>query len=135
MIVLDTHTMIWAVQDDPRLGRQARHLLEKAVDDGILVPAICAWETALLVSRGQVDLELETEGWMRRVLSRPGYKFAPLEPEIAIASVALDWGHKDPADRMIVATAQHWCAPLMTADREIKRYASRADLEVIDAAL
>ena len=67
MIVLDTHTMIWAVQDDPKLGRRARHLLEKAVDDGILVPAICAWETALLVSRGQVDLELETEGWMRRV--------------------------------------------------------------------
>lgn len=135
MIVLDTHALIWAVQDNPKLGTSARKIVEdEAREDVVLVPAICAWEVALLVSRGQVELPFDTAGWMRRVLNRPGYGLAPLEPEISVASVELAWLHRDPADRMIVATALHWRAPLLTVDRAIKAYAQTSALEVVDAA-
>ncbi len=135
MIVLDTHALIWAVQDNPKLGAAARERVEKeAREDTILIPAICVWEIALIVSRGHVKLPFDTLSWMRRVLNRPGYDLAPLEPDIAAASVGLAWAHKDPADRMIVATALHWRAPVLTVDRTIKAYAETSDLEVIDAS-
>ena len=134
MIVLDTHVLIWAVQGDPKLGKKAAGLIEAAAsDDNILIPAICAWEIALIVSRGQIELPYDPSGWMRHVLSRPGYSMAALEPDIAIASVALDWTHKDPADRMIVATAQFRRVPVLTADSEILAYATAGHVQAIDA--
>ncbi len=134
MIVLDTHALLWAAQDDPKLGRAARARIEEESRGGrLLVPAICAWEIALLAKRGQIRLELDPAVWIRRVLLQRGYGLAPLEPDIAVASVLMDWPHKDPADRMIVATARHWRAPLMTVDREILAYAEAGHVEIINA--
>jgi PIN domain nuclease of toxin-antitoxin system len=136
LIVLDTHALVWAVQDDPRLGIKARQKIEReAREDAVLIPAICVWEIALLVSRKHVQLPLDPSGWMRRVLNRSGYALAPLEPDVAVTSIEMKWSNRDPADRMIVATALHWRAPLMTVDRAIKAYREESDLEVIDAAL
>lgn len=134
MIVLDTHVLIWAVQDDPKLGKAAKALIEaEALDSEVLIPAICTWEVALVVARRQVHLGCDTTGWMRQVQNGPGYKLVALEPEIAVASVDMDWSHKDPADRMIVATAQHWGVPVMTADRKILGYAEAGHVQAIDA--
>jgi PIN domain nuclease of toxin-antitoxin system len=134
LIVLDTHVLIWAVQDDPKLGKAAKALIEaEALDSEVLIPAICAWEVALIVAREQVDLGCDTTGWMRRVQNGPGYRLAALEPEIAVASVDMAWSHKDPADRMIVATAQHWEVPVLTADRKILGYAEAGHLQAVDA--
>ena len=135
MIVLDTHALVWAAEGDQRLGGQARYRLqEEAARAGVLVPAICAWEIALLAKRGQVALSYDPKVWMRRVLNEPGYRLAAFEPDIAIDSVRLDWAHKDPADRLIVATALHWRAPLMTKDRAVIAFAGDAGLEIVNAS-
>ena len=136
MIVLDTHTLIWAVQDNVRLGRRAKALIDgHAPTQGNLIPAISAWEVALVEARGTVIFPGGALRWLRSVLSTAAFKLVPLEPEIACATVTMAWKHKDPADRMIVATALHWDLPLLTADEKILAYAAAGHLKAVDARL
>jgi PIN domain nuclease of toxin-antitoxin system len=132
VIVLDTHVLIWAVQDDPRLGRGARHCIER---DGhrLIVPALCAWEVAMLDRAGRVPFVGGALAWLRAVLDVPGVALAPLTPEIAVDSAMMPWPHRDPADRMIVATARALDCALVTADEQILRYAAAGHVRAIDA--
>ena len=135
MIVIDTHALIWFMQGDETLGPDSRQLvIERAASEVVLVSAMTFWEAALLAQRGRIDLGEDSLRWSRRVLATPGFAIAPIEPEIATDAVALRWGHKDPADRMIVATARHWRVPLLTVDRAITGYAGLGHLTVIDAS-
>lgn len=134
MIVLDTHALIWAVQDDALLGRNASAQIDAtAREDRILVPVMCAWEVAMIEKRGKVVFPGGASLWFRRIVESPAFVLAPLEPEIAIESVRMDWDHRDPADRIMVATARHWKMPLVTADEKILAYAAAGHLEAIDA--
>jgi PIN domain nuclease of toxin-antitoxin system len=135
LIVLDTHALIWFAQGDERLGATARQaIIEHGTEQEVLVPAIAVWEVALVTKRNKVVLGMDAVHWTRRVLATPGFSLAPLEPEIAIAAVLLSWEHKDPADRMIVATALARRAALVTVDHKIKAYARKSNLQVIDGA-
>ena len=137
MIVADTHVLIWMMQGSPRLGRHARDAFDQAArDKGVFVSAITPWEIALLVEKRRLFLEREVHVWLHDVLDIPGIHLAPLEPSLAIDSVCLPSNfHADPADRMIIATARYWSAPLMTADKAILDYARAGHLRTIDAAL
>jgi PIN domain nuclease of toxin-antitoxin system len=74
--------------------------------------------------------------WLRTALAKPGVRLAPLEPEIAVASTCLPWEmHADPADRILVATARHLRATLITADRALLEYAGQGHFKALDAAI
>lgn len=135
MILLDTHVLVWAVEGNRRLGARAAAAIDEARrSDRIGISAITPWEMALLVQRGRLRLALDVGAWIDAALSRQGVDLLPIEPAIAIASVRLPGGfHADPADRFIVATARHWRAPLLTADRAIAAYAAAGHLRVIEA--
>ena len=134
MIVPDTHVLIWAVQNDTRLGMQARRTIDVAIRRrATLIPAICAWEIAFIDKAGRVPFPGGALAWIRNVLADPGCALAALEPAIAVDSVAMEWSHKDPADRIIVATARHLDCPLVTADRTILAHAAAGHLHAIDA--
>ena len=134
MIVLDTHVLIWFFQGDTRMGDRTRERIEEAaIETNIFVPAIYAWEIGLIEKRDVLPFSEDSVAWLQRVLSLPGFTLVPLEPAIAIGSVRLNWPHRDPADRMIVATASHLRAPLLTADAMILRYAAAGHVEAIDA--
>lgn len=136
MIVLDTHALIWAVEDDGRLGANAARLIEETVQaDRLAVSAITPWEIALLVQRGRLRLRREVTNWIEEVLALPGVSLVPIEPAIAIDSVRLPGDfHADPADRFIVATARHQDAPLLTADRQILAYSAAGHVQTVDAS-
>lgn len=136
MIVLDTHALIWVVNDDPRLGSAARATIDDAVrTDFALVSAITVWEIALLAEKGRLHLGREVGSWIKTALALPGIRLAPVEPEIAVDSVRLPGSfHADPADRLIVATARHWSAPLLTADDAILAYGAHGHVRTADAA-
>jgi PIN domain nuclease of toxin-antitoxin system len=135
LILLDTHVVIWAVNDDRRLGGRARRAIDAATAaDGVAMSAITPWEIALLVSRGRVSLGREVGAWMTAVLALPGMRLAPLETAIALASVSLPGNlHSDPADRIMVATARHHGWPLVSADAAILDYATAGHVRVLDA--
>ncbi|MGA9063526.1 MAG: PIN domain-containing protein [Terracidiphilus sp.] len=72
--------------------------------------------------------------WIRSALGRPGVALVPLEPEIAVASTRLPFEmHPDPADRILVATARHLGATLVTADRTLLETSGKGHFRVLDA--
>jgi len=136
VIILDTHALIWSVDDDARLGKNTRALIEESSQtDGVLISAITPWEIALLTEKGRLRLGQEVGTWLEAVLSLPSVRLAPIEPQIAIDSVRLpEEFHADPADRIIVATARHFDITLVSADQAILSYAAKGHVRAVDAA-
>jgi PIN domain nuclease of toxin-antitoxin system len=135
LLLLDTHTLVWSINEGPKLGKDAKESIRVAGDEGrVLVSAITPWEVALLVSKGRLTLEVDVMDWVRDALMIPGLTLVPLEPEIAVASTRLPWEmHADPADRILVATARHLGATLVTADGALLEMARRGHFVGMDA--
>ncbi len=125
MIVLDTHALVWWVGGDESLSKKAKAAIERELDGGqIVVSAISAWEIAMLVEREKLVLSMDVASWLAAVAEIEAVRFIPLDVEVAVKSVDLPGEfHKDPADRMIVATARKLSAPLVTKDEKILNYA------------
>jgi PIN domain nuclease of toxin-antitoxin system len=135
-LLLDTHTLLWMVESHPRLGPEAAKLLNRAArEDRIAVSAITPWEIALLVSKKRIDLHQDPMEWLNATLSLSGVHLVPLEPEIAVASTRLPFEmHADPADRILVATARHVGATLVTADTALLEVSKKGYFRAIDAS-
>jgi len=118
-LVLDTHSLVWLVEGDPSLGRNARELAQAALQaDDLTVSAICFWEIATLVRFGRLTLSVPTAEWHRGTLEL-GILEAPVTGQIGILAGELAGLPGDPADRIITATAMVRNATLLTADRRI----------------
>ncbi len=125
MIVLDTHILLWWLNDSPELAKDHRSAIEDALsgDQEVLVSSITAWEIALLVQKGRVVLSMDLASWLDEVQAIEGVRFVPVDNGIALQSTQLPGDfHKDPADRIIVATARRFAARLVTADQKILDY-------------
>lgn len=126
MIVLDTHVLIWwASGDETRLSAAARAAIAAELDGGdVVVSSISAWEVAMLVARERLALAMDVSEWLAVVGHIEHVRFVPVDNELAVKSTELPGEfHKDPADRIIVATARKLAAPLITADEKIRAYA------------
>jgi PIN domain nuclease of toxin-antitoxin system len=134
-LLLDTHVWIWFMLASDELAVSARAAINQAAASGRLrIATISVWETALLASCGRVALGQPLTQWMERAVSAPGLAIEPLLPRIAVESCRLPNAfHRDPADRMIVATARVIGATLMTRDRRILDYATRGHLTAVAA--
>jgi PIN domain nuclease of toxin-antitoxin system len=135
LVLLDTHVWLWLVAGSPDLTTEARHTIDRAAAAGTLrIAAISLWEIALLASRGRIVLGKSIGSWLAEALADPAPAIDPLSPQIAVEACSLPEAfHRDPADRMIVATARVTNAVLMTRDRQILDYAARGHLTVIAA--
>jgi PIN domain nuclease of toxin-antitoxin system len=124
VIVLDTHTLVWWVTGDAALSKKAKSLIAREQDGGeIIISAISAWEITMLVEKDRLVLSMDVSSWLATVAEIEGVKFLPVDVEIANKSVVLPGEfHKDPADRMIVATARKLAVPVVTKDEKIQSY-------------
>ena len=125
MIVIDTHVLVWWVSGDKSLSKPALEAINEAIadDSEIIVSSISAWEIAMLIEKGRLVLSMDIENWLDEVSQIDGVRFMPVDNEIGIKSTVLPGEfHKDPADRMIVATARKFAVPLVTADEKIIEY-------------
>jgi len=134
-LLLDTHVWIWFMLASDELAVNGRNVINRAAATGRLrIAAISLWETALLASGGRVVLGRPLVQWMTQAVSAPGLAIEPLLPQVAVEAYSLpDRFHRDPADRLIVATARVVNATLMTRDRRILDYADRGHLTAIAA--
>ena len=127
-LLLDTHIVLWLDSGDDRLRESTRALIDDCWRSGgaILMSAVTAWEIALLVDAGRIDLDCPVEAWIERFLGRPGVEAAPLGHRAACRSYRLHHlEHRDPADRLLVATAIELSCALVTYDERIQRFAER----------
>ena len=125
MIVLDTHVLLWWVSGSDELSASAEKAISNTLTQGseIMVSAISAWEVSMLIDKERLILSMDVESWFDEVSQIDGVRFMPVDNEIGIKSTVLPGDfHKDPADRMIVATARKLAVPLVTADEKIRNY-------------
>jgi PIN domain nuclease of toxin-antitoxin system len=134
-LLLDTHVWIWFMLASDELAVSGRDVINRAAAAGRLrIAAISLWETTLLVSGGRIVLGRPLVQWITQAVSAPGLAIEPLLPQVAVEAYSLpDRFHRDPADRLIVATARVANATLMTRDRRILDYAGRGHLTAIVA--
>lgn len=125
MILLDTQALVWWAQEDStRLSLPARQEITNAEKDNALAAsAMSIWEVCLLVQSGRLHLKVSIEDWLDALVSLPEIQIVPVDGAIAKTSVFLpEPFHKDPADRIIIATARQLGATLITSDKKIRSY-------------
>jgi PIN domain nuclease of toxin-antitoxin system len=124
-IVLDTH--VWKIiLGGDHVGRRALARIDEAASIGSLyIAAITVWEIATLVREGTFRVNAPTMGWITTAIHSSRVIVCPLDPAIAVDAAELSGFLGDPADRMIVATARHLGALLITRDAKILAYAAQ----------
>jgi PIN domain nuclease of toxin-antitoxin system len=134
-LLLDTHIWLRYLGISGKLRIASIPILEKAAMAGSLyVSVISVWEIACLVRLGRLALQPSVAGWTRAALSQPGINLLPLSPEIAIDSVDLpEPMHKDPADRILVASARIEGMTIVTRDKSIVDFAVATNLSYLQA--
>jgi len=125
VILLDTHVLFWwATKDTQRLTATAKTAISQELPNGdILLSSITAWEIALLAGRGRLNLAADIGTWLAAFEEISEFRFIPVDNDIGIEAANLPGEfHKDPADRIIVATARKFGATIVTADEKIRGY-------------
>lgn len=125
-LLLDTHIVLWLDSGDERLSVSTRALIDECWRNGgtICLSAVTAWEIALLVDTGRIELDRPIEEWIGNFLDRPGIEPVPLGHLAACGAYRLHpLAHRDPADRLLIATAIALACPLVTYDERIASFA------------
>lgn len=126
LVLLDTHTWIWSVEGDRRrIGRKARRLLAASeARDALRVSPASVFEVTALYTAGRLRLARLPDSWVREALDAPGVRLAALSAAIATDAGSIPRAAlADPLDRLLVATARHLEATLLTSDMRILEYA------------
>lgn len=122
--LLDTHTFLWWINDDPRLSQRCRKIISDGGNE-VLFSAVSAWEIAVKSRHGRLDLPGEAEPFIREQVSQNRFEVLPIDLTHALRVALLPDHHKDPFDRMLVAQAQVENLTILTVDPEIARYPVR----------
>jgi PIN domain nuclease of toxin-antitoxin system len=133
-LLLDTHCWVWMqfglTDRFTATGRAA--VRDASRDNNLWLSVISIWEVGLLESKGRLALYMSCERWVEEALAMPGLRLVNLTPKMLIHSARLPGEfHGDPADRILVATAQIEGARLMTKDRRILSYGRSKHVRVL----
>jgi PIN domain nuclease of toxin-antitoxin system len=132
-LLLDTHAAYW-IANNEAVSEETVHALEDASNKGlpVLVSPITAWEIGMLVARNRISLAVSPLDWFNRLLKVGGVELAPMPPSILIASNFLPGEPpRDPADRIIAATAREGSYHLVTRDGVLLKYAEVGHMQAI----
>ncbi len=122
MILVDTHVVVWLAFDQDQISRKARAAIDNARrnGDGLAISDITFLELAILASKGRIQLDISLESFLQEVEAR--FVVLPISGRACVRAIGLPAAYpKDPADRIIGATALVEGLSLLTADREIRR--------------
>jgi PIN domain nuclease of toxin-antitoxin system len=125
VILLDTHVLVMLALKPEGLSKAAVRAVTRAMaGDGIAIASITLWEIALLIEEGRIMVHGSAETFLKQILQRPRLFVLDLTPEIAALAFQFPPEFpKDPADRIIAATARVHDLPLITKDRRLQESA------------
>ncbi len=130
-LLLDTHVWVWVQRRDvANLSQDSFATIEGWQQSGIAhISAVSAWELALLAVNKHVDLGMSVDKFLEEGTQDGGLQLVPLTARILIESTRLPGElHRDPADRMLVATAREYDLTLVTRDKLLLQYAKQGHL-------
>jgi PIN domain nuclease of toxin-antitoxin system len=117
-LLLDTHVVLWALEDNPRLAPAARSLLTDPANE-CWVSAVSVWEIAIKVSVGKLALR-RSLATVEAGLAEAGFQTLDMTIRHAVAVPAIAVKHTDPFDRLLLAQCEVETLKLLTADRLLK---------------
>jgi PIN domain nuclease of toxin-antitoxin system len=124
-IVLDTCALIWWSLDPDKLSPRAQEacdLMEQEKNG--LVPSTAVWEIAIKIKNKKLDLGVDIDDYIAALKKSDVIQIIPIDENIWRESVNLQWEHRDPADRVVVAIAKKNQSPIITADQKIANFYS-----------
>jgi PIN domain nuclease of toxin-antitoxin system/antitoxin (DNA-binding transcriptional repressor) of toxin-antitoxin stability system len=136
-VLLDTCAAIWLLNRDRMDAAAIDAILAAGRADGIFVSPVSAWEIGMLGYPGPgraaaLQFLPDPATWFARLMKGAGICAAPFTPEIAIAASRLPGDcHRDPGDRLLIATALHLSIPIVTRDARIADYAAQGHVGLI----
>jgi PIN domain nuclease of toxin-antitoxin system len=120
-LLLDTHAWVWWATRPERLSRTQRGAIERSAKHErgeLLLSIISCWEVALLAQHRRLRFSVPVDLWLERATTLPGLRIVELSLPIVLTGARLS-ALRDPADMLIVATAQHHGARVVTSDARI----------------
>ena len=124
MIVLDTSALVFWTLNRDRLSRTAAQAISDA--DRIVLSSISIWEIGIKVKKEQLSIPISIQEFTDKLEQIDRLDILPVDIQTWIKNLELDWDHRDPADRTIVATASLHACPLVTSDSAIRAFYSQA---------
>jgi PIN domain nuclease of toxin-antitoxin system len=121
-LLIDTHTFLWFVWNDPKLSTAARALIVDP-NNRKLISVASHWEVAIKVSIGKLDLGEAYRSFMHREITRNHFEILPVSLDHSAAVSVLPFHHRDPFDRMLVAQTNVENIPIVSADVIFDAYA------------
>lgn len=126
IVVLDTHIWFWLMTQE--LERFPTHWQNEIDTAGrVGVSPVSCYEIALANNKGRLELPCTANDWFEAALEPAGIELLPLTADVAFKAVNLSPVHKDPFDRMIIATALSYKARLASVDRLFSQYGELKD--------
>ena len=121
MILLDTCTLLWLVGSEDHISGRAKSLITENADR-LYLSSISGFEIGVKYSTGKLQLPMAPHEWLRRAVSHHGITELPVTMELALQACLLPPIHRDPCDRVIIATAQAMRFSIATPDPLINAY-------------
>lgn len=122
--LIDTHTLLWSITDAEELSKSVMQLLSAPDKNEILVSTVSFWEIAIKTSIGKLRLENFDMFKLQEYCEGLGFSIITLEPQDALyyAKIPIREKHKDPFDRMLIATAINNSYTLISKDHNMPQY-------------
>jgi PIN domain nuclease of toxin-antitoxin system len=115
-VLLDTHILIWSVSEPRRLPARLAGVLERSEK---WASPITIWEILLLLESGRLRMDRPFDEWLAKAAADLALNEAPLTQDVVLASRDIEIPHRDPADRLLAATARYYELRLATADERL----------------
>lgn len=119
--LIDTHTLLWWVEDDPRLTANARNTIADA-DHICHVSVVTPWEVAIKASLGKLKLAKPVGRYFAEHLAANDFRLLGVSLEHAAAVEGLPLHHRDPFDRLLAAQARYEGITLISRDAVFDHY-------------
>lgn len=122
-IVLDTCALLWWSLDPDKLSDSALVAIEQMerAKNGI-TPSMAIWEIAIKIKNQKLDLGVPLDTYVTKLKQSDAVQIVPVDEDILIKSVNLQWTHRDPVDRIMVAIAQSNSFSIITKDSAIREF-------------
>ena len=132
-LLLDTCAVIWLAEDRP-IAAEATKVFDEAYEAGtaVYVSPITAWEIGLLISRGRLALLIKPQRWFQQLIDMLNFRLADMSVDVLISSSFLPGSPpRDPADRIMAATAREFGYTLVTRDQSLLEYGKQGHIQTL----
>jgi PIN domain nuclease of toxin-antitoxin system len=117
-LLLDTHIWLWSILNPERLSRRVTRILNTSANE-VWISPVSIWELSILARKGRVNLKMDVNEWVTRVLNSTPLREATFTNAVALAMNQFRLAHDDPADAFLAATANVFELTLVTSDEKL----------------